>query len=84
MLEIIGNRDILIFNYIDIFYLKNEMEVSDKIAFQCVMEVDEERIRFEVEVVELIRFGDEGSERYKVLYFVWCIVLFTIFSFYVV
>lgn len=40
------------------------MEVFDKIVFECVMEVDEERMRFEVEVVEFIKFGDEGSDRY--------------------
>ena len=63
MLESIGNRDIPIPPHIDIFHLKNEMEASDKTALQCVMEVDEERMRLEAEAAELTKLGDEGSER---------------------
>lgn len=84
MLETIGNRDIPIPNHIDIFHLKNEMEASDKTALQCVMEVDEERTRLEAEAAELTRLGDEGSERYKVSYSVWCTVSFTTSSFHTV
>jgi len=32
------------------------------------MEVDEERTRLEAEAAELTRLGDEGSERYEVVY----------------
>jgi len=63
MLEAIGSRDIPIPKHIDIFHLKNEMEASDKTALQCVMEVDEERMRLEAEAAELTKLGDEGSER---------------------
>ncbi|XP_073237050.1 ATP-binding cassette sub-family F member 2-like [Porites lutea] len=63
MLETIGNRDIPIPSHIDIFHLKNEIEASDKTALQCVMEVDEERMRLEAEAAELTKLGDEGSER---------------------
>lgn len=73
MLETIGNREIPIPNHIDIFHLKNEMEASDKTALQCVMEVDEERTRLEAEAAELTRLGDEGSERYEVVY---CLIYF--------
>ena len=75
MLETIGNRDIPIPSHIDIFHLKNEIEASDKTALQCVMEVDEERMRLEAEAAELTKLGDEGSERYK------CMVVANIISF---
>lgn len=68
MLEAIGSRDIPIPKHIDIFHLKNEMETSDKTALQCVMEVDEERMRLEAEAAELTKLGDEGSERYYVMW----------------
>ena len=68
MLETIGNRDIPIPSHIDIFHLKNEIEASDKTALQCVMEVDEERMRLEAEAAELTKLGDEGSERYKCMF----------------
>ncbi|CAH3130558.1 ATP-binding cassette sub-family F member 2-like [Pocillopora verrucosa] len=63
MLETIGSRDIPIPQHIDIFHLKNEMEASDKTALECVMEVDEERMRLEAEAAELTKLGDEGSDR---------------------
>ena len=68
MLETIGNRDIPIPSHIDIFHLKNEIEASDKTALQCVMEVDEERMRLEAEAAELTKLGDEGSERYQCMF----------------
>ena len=40
------------------------MEASDKTALECVMEVDEERMRLEAEAAELTKLGDEGSDRY--------------------
>lgn len=63
MLETIGSREIPIPGHIDIFHLKNEMEASEKTALECVMEVDEERMRLEAEAAELTKLGDEGSER---------------------
>lgn len=63
MLETIGSRDIPIPQHIDIFHLKNEMEASDKTALECVMEVDEEKMRLEAEAAELTKLGDEGSDR---------------------
>ena len=64
LLETIGQREIPVPAHVDIFHLKNEIEASDKTALECVMEVDEERLRLEAEAAELTKLGDQGSERY--------------------
>ena len=63
MLEAIGKREVPIPDHIDIFHLTSEMESSDKTALECVMEVEEERLRLEAEASELTKLGDEGSDR---------------------
>lgn len=47
ILAVLGNREVPIPEHIDIFHLTREMPASDKSALQCVMEVDEERVRLE-------------------------------------
>lgn len=47
LLSVLGNREVPIPDHIDIFQLTREMPASDKTALQCVMEVDEERVRYE-------------------------------------
>lgn len=63
LLETISQREIPVPVHVDIFHLKNEIEASDKTALECVMEVDEERLRLEAEAAELTKLGDQGSER---------------------
>lgn len=48
-------------DHLDIFHLVREMPASDKTALQCVMEVDEERIRLESLAEELAMSGDDGK-----------------------
>ena len=62
MLSTIGNREIPIPEHFDIYHLRGEIEASDKTALQCVMEVDEARLRLEKEAEELAHFGDDGPE----------------------
>ncbi|XP_022085059.1 ATP-binding cassette sub-family F member 2-like [Acanthaster planci] len=59
-LSSLGNREVPIPDHIDIFHLKREMAASDKTALQCVMEVDELRVRLEKEAEELAQL--EGQE----------------------
>ncbi|ESO10220.1 hypothetical protein HELRODRAFT_190415 [Helobdella robusta] len=49
LMSAIGNRELPIPDHIDIFHLQREMAPSDKTALQCVMEVEEERVRLEHE-----------------------------------
>lgn len=60
MLAVLGNREVPIPDHIDIFHLTREMPASDKSALQCVMEVDQERIRLEKLAEELIACEDDG------------------------
>lgn len=60
LLAVLGNREVPIPEHIDIFYLSREMPASDKSALQCVMEVDEERIRLEKLAEELVACEDDG------------------------
>lgn len=55
-----GNREVPIPDHIDIFYLTREMPASEKTALQCVMEVDEERMRLEKLAEELVACEDDG------------------------
>ena len=61
LLAAIGNREFPIPQHVDIFLLKREMPPSDKTAIQCVMEVEEERIRLEREAEILASVGTDGS-----------------------
>lgn len=61
LLAVLGNREVPIPDHIDIFHLTREMPASDKTALQCVMEVDEERVRLEKLAEELAACEDEGN-----------------------
>ena len=60
ILAVLGNREVPIPEHIDIFHLTREMPASDKTALQCVMEVDEERVRLEKLAEELVACDDDG------------------------
>ena len=66
MLDTIGNREIPIPDHFDIFHLQHEIEASDKTALECVMEVDQERLRLEKEAEDLAHRaeGEHEHERY--------------------
>lgn len=55
-----GNREVPIPDHIDIFHLTREMPASDKTALECVMEVDQERIRLEELATQLVSLDDDG------------------------
>ena len=60
LLATIGNREFPIPKHVDIFLLKREMPPSDKTAIQCVMEVEEERIKLEKEAEILATVANDG------------------------
>jgi ATP-binding cassette subfamily F protein 2 len=60
LLAALGNREVPIPDHIDIYYLSREMPASDKTALQCVLEVDQERIRLEKLAEELSHCDDQG------------------------
>lgn len=60
LLAVLGNREVPIPDHIDIFHLTREMAASDKSALQCVMEVDEERMKLEKLAEELVACEDDG------------------------
>lgn len=60
ILAVLGNREVPIPEHIDIFHLTREMPASDKTALQCVMEVDEERVRLEKLAEKLVAAEDDG------------------------
>lgn len=45
LLAVLGNREVPIPEHIDIFHLSREIPASSKTALECVMEVDEERLK---------------------------------------
>jgi len=55
-------RELPIPDHFDIFHLTNEIEASDKTALECVMEVQNEKIRLEKEADELAHRDDEFSQ----------------------
>jgi len=62
MFAAIAAKEIPIQEHVDIFYLTREMPASDKSALQCVMEVDEERIKLEKLAEELAANTDQESQ----------------------
>lgn len=62
LLAVLGNREVPIPQQIDIFHLTREMPASNKTALECVMEVDEERIRLEKLAEELIDCDEEDAQ----------------------
>lgn len=61
LLAVLGKREVPIPEHIDIFHLTREMPASDKTALQCVMEVDEERVRLEKMAEQLVACEDDGK-----------------------
>lgn len=62
LLAALGKREVPIPNHIDIFHLNREMPASSKTALECVMEVDEERIKLEKMAEELVACEDDESQ----------------------
>lgn len=62
LLACLGNREVPIPDHIDIFHLTREIPASTKTALQCVMEVDEERIKLEKLAEELATNEDDESQ----------------------
>lgn len=62
LLSVLGNREVPIPEHIDIFHLSREMPASEKTALQCVMEVDEERVRLEKLAELLVANEDDESQ----------------------
>lgn len=61
LLSALGRREVPIPEHIDIFHLTREMPASDKTALQCVMEVDQERVKLEKLAEELAHSDDDGE-----------------------
>lgn len=62
LLAVLGNREVPIPEHIDIFYLSREIPASTKSALQCVMEVDQERIKLEKMAEMLVEAEDDESQ----------------------
>ena len=62
LLAVLGNREVPIPDQIDIFHLTREMPASNKTALECVMEVDEERVRLEKLAEELVECEEEDAQ----------------------
>lgn len=58
----LGNREAPIQDHIDIYHLNREIPASSKTALQCVMEVDEERMKLEKLAEELATREDDESQ----------------------
>lgn len=62
MFSALAERELPIQEHIDIFHLTREMPASEKSALQCVMEVDEERVKLEKLAEELAHQTDQESQ----------------------
>lgn len=62
LLHAIANREIPVQDMIDVFLLAREMPASEKTALQCVMEVDQERVRLEKLAEELAHSADDADQ----------------------
>lgn len=62
LLASLGNREVPIPEHIDIYHLTREIPASDKTALQCVVEVDEERIKLEHLAEQLVNCTDDASQ----------------------
>lgn len=62
LLAALGKREVPIPDHIDIFHLTREIPASSKSALQCVMEVDEERIKLEKLAEELAMSEDDDAQ----------------------
>ncbi|XP_018798065.1 PREDICTED: ATP-binding cassette sub-family F member 2 [Bactrocera latifrons] len=66
LLAVLGNREVPIPDHIDIFHLTREIPASTKTALQCVMEVDEERIKLE-KLAEELAMSDEDDAQEQLI-----------------
>lgn len=62
LLAVLGKREVPIPEHIDIFHLTREIPASTKSALECVMEVDEERIKLEKLADSLVECEDDESQ----------------------
>lgn len=62
LLAVLGNREVPIQDHIDIFHLSREIPASTKTALECVMEVDEERLKLEKLAEDLATREDDESQ----------------------
>lgn len=62
LLSVLGNREVPIPDHIDIFHLTREIPASSKSALECVMEVDDERMKLERLAEELATKEDDESQ----------------------
>lgn len=62
LLSCLGHREVPIPEHIDIFHLTREIPASTKSALQCVMEVDEERIKLEKLAEELATSEEDDAQ----------------------
>ena len=62
LLATLGHREVPIPDHIDIYHLTREIPASEKTALECVMEVDEEKMRLEQLADELVNHDDEESQ----------------------
>lgn len=81
LLAVLGNREVPIPEQIDIFHLTREMPASNKTALECVMEVDEERVRLEKLAEELVDCNEEDAQVWSFASF---LLLFTSYEFVIV
>ncbi|XP_064401533.1 ATP-binding cassette sub-family F member 2-like [Halichondria panicea] len=68
LLTAISERDIPIPDHFDIYHLSEEIPVSDMTPLECVMEVDEERLRLERQAEDLTKTGDTDSDLLMEIY----------------
>ncbi|KAK4473503.1 hypothetical protein MN116_002866 [Schistosoma mekongi] len=69
LLAVIANGELPVPPHIDIFLLQREMTPTSKTALECVMEVDEDRVRLEKEAAQLALDDDpETHERLLEVY----------------
>ncbi|KAH8244056.1 ATP-binding cassette sub-family F member 2 [Drosophila bipectinata] len=66
LLSVLGGREVPIPPHIDIFHLTREIPASSKSALQCVMEVDEERIKLE-KLAEELAMSDEDDAQEQLI-----------------
>jgi len=62
LLSTLGRREVPIPEHIDIYHLTREIPASDKTALQCVMEVDEMKMKLEKLAEVLAAFEDDESQ----------------------
>lgn len=62
LMSTISNREFPIPDHVDIFHVTREIAPTSKTALECVMEVDEERLRLEAEAEVLALKEDDVSQ----------------------